>query len=94
VLDLHTFQPREVKDLVRIIWRVSERDPPVRIIHAKASATCGERACDTAKHPAVLSFTLDHPQFGGWGATIVQLRSCDVNPVCRRVMKRMAQPAG
>jgi len=22
----------------------------------------------------VVSFALDHPQFGGWGATIVQLR--------------------
>jgi hypothetical protein len=22
----------------------------------------------------VVSFALDHPQFGGWGATVVQLR--------------------
>jgi hypothetical protein len=22
----------------------------------------------------VISFTLDHPQFGGWGATIVHLK--------------------
>jgi dsDNA-specific endonuclease/ATPase MutS2 len=26
------------------------------------------------KHPEVVSFTLDHPQYGGWGATIVQLK--------------------
>jgi DNA-nicking Smr family endonuclease len=26
-----------------------------------------------AKHPDVISFTLDHPEYGGWGATIVCL---------------------
>jgi hypothetical protein len=26
------------------------------------------------KHPEAVSFTLDHPQFGGWGATLVKLR--------------------
>jgi len=29
------------------------------------------------KQPDVISFTLDHPQFGGWGATLVQLRPLD-----------------
>jgi hypothetical protein len=27
-----------------------------------------------AGHPAMMPVTLDHPQFGGWGATLVQLR--------------------
>jgi len=26
------------------------------------------------KNPHVASFMLDHPQYGGWGATIVSLR--------------------
>ena len=27
-----------------------------------------------AKHPEVAAYTLDHPQYGGWGATLVKLR--------------------
>jgi DNA-nicking Smr family endonuclease len=77
VLDLHTFSPRDVKDLVpdyldecrnRGIFHV-------RIIHGKGIGNLRRTVHSIlSKHPLVLSFTLDHPQSGGWGATIVYLR--------------------
>ena len=77
VLDLHTFKPREVKDLVSAyIEACLEKGLcQVRIIHGKGIGNL-RRAVHSllAKHPDVLSYTLDHAQYGGWGATIVYLR--------------------
>ena len=77
VLDLHAFQPREVKDLVldylaacleRKIFRV-------RIIHGKGTGQLKRTVRSLlSKHPDVVSFTDDYPQYGGWGATIVDLK--------------------
>ncbi len=76
VLDLHTFQPREVKSLVldylaecraRGILRV-------RIIHGKGIGQLREMVHKLlAKHPDVAEFHLANEHFGGWGATIVHL---------------------
>jgi DNA-nicking Smr family endonuclease len=77
VLDLHTFQPREVKDLVLdYLAACHERGIfQVRIIHGKGTGQLRRTVHSLlAKHLDVVSFTLDHPQYGGWGATIVQLR--------------------
>jgi len=47
----------------------------VRIIHGKGVGNLRRTVhAILAKHPDVVSFALDYPQFGGWGATIVQLR--------------------
>lgn len=83
VLDLHTFQPREVKDLVldyltecraRGILRV-------RIIHGKGIGQLRETVHKLlAKHPDVASFNLANEHFGGWGATIVHLQPPSPNP--------------
>lgn len=77
VLDLHTFQPREVRDLViEYLQACRERGIfQVRIIHGKGTGQL-RRTVHTllSKHPEVVSFTLDHPEYGGWGATIVHLR--------------------
>ena len=76
VLDLHTFQPREVKDLVldylaecrvRGILRV-------RIIHGKGIGQLRQTVHSVLeKHPDVADFHLAGEHFGGWGATIVLL---------------------
>ena len=77
VLDLHTFHPREIKDLVPdYLSTCQERGIlQIRIIHGKGIGNL-QRTVHAllAKNPEVLSYTLDHPQYGSWGATLVSLR--------------------
>jgi DNA-nicking Smr family endonuclease len=80
VLDLHTFKPCEIKDLVLdYLAACRERGIfQVRIIHGKGIGNLRRTVHSIlAKHPEVVSFTLDYPQYGGWGATIVQLRKSE-----------------
>ena len=77
VLDLHTFKPREVRDVVtEYLAACQERGIlQVRIIHGKGIGNLRRTVhALLAKHPEVISYELDHPQFGGWGATVVTLR--------------------
>src|SRR5258708_117867 len=77
VLDLHTFNPREIKQLVPdYLAACQERGIlQVRIIHGKGIGSLRRTVHSIlSKHPDVLNFTLDHPQYGGWGATLVSLR--------------------
>jgi DNA-nicking Smr family endonuclease len=77
VLDLHTFNPREIKELVpEFLAACIERGIyQVRIIHGKGIGNLKRTVHSIlSKHPEVISFSLDHPQYGGWGATIVFLR--------------------
>jgi DNA-nicking Smr family endonuclease len=77
VLDLHTFKPREIKDLVTdYLAACQERSIlQVRIIHGKGIGALQRTVHSIlAKHPEVVCFSLDHPEYGGWGATLVQLR--------------------
>jgi DNA-nicking Smr family endonuclease len=80
VLDLHTFRPKEIKDLVPdYLEACRERGiHRVRIIHGKGIGNLRRTVhAILARRPDVLSFTLDHPEHGGWGATIVLLRPRD-----------------
>lgn len=77
VLDLHTFSPKEVKDLVPdyLDACLQKGIYKVRIIHGKGIGNLRRTVhALLSRHPDVVSFTLDHPQFGGWGATLVTLR--------------------
>jgi DNA-nicking Smr family endonuclease len=77
VLDLHTFRPKEVKELVLDYLAECQRRGilRVRIIHGKGIGNL-RRTVHTllAKHPEVVSFNLAGEHFGGWGATIVGLK--------------------
>lgn len=77
VLDLHTFHPRDVKDLVADYLElcVEKGFTQVRIIHGKGTGTLRRIVhAVLEKHPAVERFALADETAGGWGATIVVLR--------------------
>ena len=76
-LDLHTFDPKDVKELVPdyldecVLKGISE----VRIIHGKGTGVL-RRVVHAAldRHPRVVSYRLGGRYEGGWGATLVTLR--------------------
>ena len=77
ILDLHTFPPRHVKDLVPdYLQACRERGIYlVRIIHGKGTGQLRQTVRSLlARHPEVISFADDHSLFGGWGATVVELK--------------------
>jgi DNA-nicking Smr family endonuclease len=77
VLDLHTFNPREIKELVPDYLAACQQRGiyQVRIIHGKGIGNLRRTVhAILARHPEVISFSLDHPEYGGWGATLVFLR--------------------
>ena len=77
ILDLHTFRPSEIKDLVPDYLKAcSQRGIfSVRIIHGKGTGTL-QRTVHTilSKIPEVSSFHLADHNEGAWGATIVSLK--------------------
>lgn len=76
-LDLHTFQPKDVKDLVQdYIAECSVKGIlQVRIIHGKGIGTLREMVHTVlSRMPEVESFKPADEQAGGWGATIVLLK--------------------
>jgi DNA-nicking Smr family endonuclease len=78
VLDLHTFSPKEVKELLDdYLAACLEREIyDVRIIHGKGKGILRDRVrALLAKHRAVESFCEAPLEAGGWGATVVRLRS-------------------
>jgi len=78
VLDLHAFAPKEIASVVEeyLTQCRQARLSEVRLIHGKGTGT--QRAIVRrllANHPDVLSFADAPVQAGGWGATVVVLRS-------------------
>ncbi|MGA2362392.1 MAG: Smr/MutS family protein [Candidatus Aminicenantales bacterium] len=77
VLDLHTFSPKDVRDLVpEYIEQCLRRGIiELRIIHGKGTGTLkGIVHGILRKDPSVASFEDADPTAGGWGATLVRLR--------------------
>jgi len=77
ILDLHTFKPADVKDLVSEYVRVCIEKGilRVRIIHGKGTGTLRRTVhAQLDRMPEVVSYRQAGEEEGGWGATIVILR--------------------
>jgi|GEM_PF-696495 len=76
VLDLHTFRPGEVKPLLEdyLVRCQKEGIPQVRIIHGKGTGTLKRIVHSILKKSNLVRNFYDAPgEFGGWGATIVEI---------------------
>lgn len=77
-LDLHTFRPQEVRDLLDDYLEAAHRKGfrEVRIIHGKGEGILRKRVHSIlGKHPLVSSFQQADSTGGSWGATLVFLRN-------------------
>lgn len=77
VLDLHSFQPRDVKDAVEAYLEEAHRMglTGLRIIHGRGIGVQREMVRTIlARTPYVASFSDAPGEAGGWGATIVTLK--------------------
>ena len=80
VFDLHTIQPREVSAVVQeYLEQAHEKGfRSVRIIHGKGVGVQREMVRSIlAKTNFVIDWTDAPPEAGGWGATIVRLKTND-----------------
>lgn len=80
VLDLHTFRPQDVKDLVPEYLAACRAKGilEVRVIHGKGiGVLCRTVHAILGRMPMVASFALATEPFGGQGATIVRLKPAD-----------------
>ena len=76
-LDLHTFHPRDIKDLIpEYILECKARNiNQIRIIHGKGTGTLRRTVhAILDRHPDVLDYWHEGPAGGSWGATIVSLK--------------------
>jgi DNA-nicking Smr family endonuclease len=84
-LDLHTFQPAQVKDLLSDYLAACREKGilEVRVIHGKGTGILRETVHSVLKRlPWVSSFGLAGEDAGSWGATIAIL-----TPVEKRIQK-------
>lgn len=78
VLDLHTYDPRELKPLLDDYLREAQARgfETVRIIHGKGRGVLRRRVrALLSRHPLVSAFYDASPSLGFWGATVVHLSS-------------------
>ena len=77
VLDLHTFKPSDVPDLLEdyIFECIKAGIFSMRIIHGKGRGIQKKRVQKLLKNnPKVESFQDAPPEAGGWGATLIELK--------------------
>ncbi|MBI4859288.1 MAG: Smr/MutS family protein [Candidatus Riflebacteria bacterium] len=75
-LDLHSFSPRDVEDLLHdyIEACLEKGIVHLRIVHGKGIGNLRRTVhAVLGRHPAVASFRLGGHDAGGWGATLVEL---------------------
>ncbi len=85
-LDLHTFHPRDVKDLVpEYLHACREKGIlQVRIVHGKGTGSLRRTVHAVLDRlPEVVSYELGGDAGGGWGATIVVLRPLEPDSLSR-----------
>lgn len=78
VLDLHTFRPRDVPELVRdyVDECVARGYAEVRIIHGKGIGNLRRTVhAVLERHPDVVEYRLGGQGGGSWGATVATLRA-------------------
>ena len=76
-LDLHTFRPADVGDLVTTYLAECRKQGilQVRMIHGKGTGALRETVHATLRMlPEVETFALAPADLGGWGATVVTLK--------------------
>ena len=77
ILDLHTFPPREIPEIVEAYLEEARRKgfATVRIIHGKGIGVQRERVHSVLRRtPFVEQFQMAPVEAGSWGATIVWFR--------------------
>ena len=77
VLDLHTFSPKDVKDLLPEYFRACREKGifEIRVVHGKGTGALRKTVHSLLeKMPDVASFRTASEDAGGWGATIVLLK--------------------
>jgi len=85
-LDLHMFNPRDIKKLVPdYLEECREKGIlSIRIIHGKGTGTLRRTVHATLERlPWVSSYALASEWEGGWGATVVTLKPLNGNAPCR-----------
>ena len=78
VLDLHTFSPKDVKELLQDYLSACREKGivEIRVIHGKGTGALRRTVHSLLKKmPEVASFRTAAEDAGGWGATLVQLKS-------------------
>ena len=83
VLDLHHFQPRDIRSVVEEYLREAAARGlrEVRLIHGRGRGFQRQVVQDLlARHPLVVRYADAPPERGGWGATLVWLRPSHAGP--------------
>src|SRR5262249_46228409 len=76
-LDLHTFAPADVEDLVEtyVDEAAAHGLDEIRVVHGKGTGALRRLVHGVLeRHPLVVAFRLCDESNGGWGATKVMLR--------------------
>lgn len=78
ILDLHTFKPKDIPDLLVDYFEacINEGIYSVRIVHGKGRGILKKRVHGLLKKNLMVKSFQDAPsEAGGWGATLVELKS-------------------